>query len=176
MTWGSLCRREPLLRALADACHTLAWREVCRRARQLTDNGREYDMAIDHLAKVWAAGPAGPVHRRGHGSGDINKGTPMSEGRDASGRFAVGCKGGPGNPALQRLAKWKEAMSKAVTPSDIKAVVKSLIREAKAGSVPACGMILDRCCGRVVTDDLAAEINELGNLILELQNEKRRVE
>ena len=68
MTWGSLCRKEPQLRALADTCHSLPWGEVCARARRLVDNNKEYDVVLDRLAKVWASAGV-QVHRHGRSSG-----------------------------------------------------------------------------------------------------------
>jgi hypothetical protein len=106
--------------------------------------------------------------------GSNNERAKMSKDqRDGHGRFLPGCKGGPGNPNLRKLAVWKEALVRAISAKDIREIVRALLKEAKNGSIPAAVEILNRTIGKAAPDDLAAEITELGNMILELQQHER---
>ncbi len=74
---------------------------------------------------------------------------PSPNGRTATGRFANGNPGGPGNPHGRRVADLRAALLDAVTPEDIHAVAKALVARAKAGEVPAIRELLDRLMGKV---------------------------
>ena len=69
-------------------------------------------------------------------------------GRTPTGRFAVGNRGGPGNPFIRRVTKLRSALLKAVTTEDIAEVVQMLIDKAKAGDVAAARELLDRTIGK----------------------------
>jgi len=69
-------------------------------------------------------------------------------GRDRRGRFAAGNPGGPGNPHARTAAAWRWELFEAVTPADVRAVVRTLVRRAKASEPWAVREILDRCLGR----------------------------
>lgn len=73
-----------------------------------------------------------------------------ANGRDAAGRFTSGCKGGPGNPHMARVARLRQAMFDAVTDADLKAIVKVLVQQAKAGDVVSAKEVLDRLLGKPV--------------------------
>jgi len=73
-------------------------------------------------------------------------------GRTATGHFAKGNAGGPGNPHAKRVAALREALLAAVTEADIVAVAKVLVARAKAGEVPAIRELLDRLLGKVTAD------------------------
>ncbi len=85
--------------------------------------------------------------------------------RDASGRFARGNAGGPGNPYAKQVGSLRSAMIEAVTPSDLKAVTRKLIVLAKSGNVPAIREILDRTLGKPVQADLIERIEELERVV-----------
>lgn len=68
-------------------------------------------------------------------------------GRDAAGRYTRGNPGGPGNPMAAKVAALRKALFAAVRPSDLKAVVKRLVDEAKGGDVQAARVLLDRLLG-----------------------------
>ena len=74
--------------------------------------------------------------------------TPSPNGRTASGRFAKGNPGGPGNPHSRRVAALREALLESVTESDIRAVSKALVSKAKGGDIPAVRELLDRLLGK----------------------------
>ena len=69
-------------------------------------------------------------------------------GRDARGRFTAGNPGGPGNPHAGAVAAWREALLLTVSPADLKAVIRALLKHAKAGEPWAVKELLDRCLGR----------------------------
>ena len=82
-------------------------------------------------------------------------------GRDTGGRFAQGNPGGPGNPHARKVGQLRSAMLQAVTQTDMKAIVKKLVDEAKAGSVPAAREVIDRCIGKPTEADLLERIERL---------------
>ena len=79
--------------------------------------------------------------------------TPSRNGRTASGQFAEGNPGGPGNPHGRRVADLRAALLDAVTEADIRAVAKALVARAKSGEVPAIRELLDRLVGRPLPVD-----------------------
>ena len=82
-------------------------------------------------------------------------------GRDATGRFALGNEGGPGNPQASQVAKLRSAMLAAVGDDDITSIVAKLVELAKEGSIPAAKEVLDRCLGKSHEADLLARIERL---------------
>ena len=77
-----------------------------------------------------------------------------SNGRAASGRFAKGNPGGPGNPHARRAARLRSALYKAVTPDDLRDVIQALLSAAKGGDVSAAKELMQRLLGmtRIVPD------------------------
>lgn len=77
-----------------------------------------------------------------------------------TGRFLKGHCGGPGNPNIARLAEYRKAMREAVTPGQLRAVLRKLLSKAQGGDVLAAKILLDRTLGKVTaapaTGDLAA--------------------
>jgi len=80
--------------------------------------------------------------------------TNGSNGRGPDGRFLPGNSGGPGNPFAKRTAELRSALVSAVTPADIKAVAKSLIKLAKGGDVAAARLLLDKVIGQSIDVNL----------------------
>jgi hypothetical protein len=74
--------------------------------------------------------------------------SPSPNGRTASGRFAKGNPGGPGNPHSRRVSALREALLASVTAADIRAVARALVSKAKGGDVPAVRELLDRLLGK----------------------------
>ena len=68
-------------------------------------------------------------------------------GRDKQGRFAVGNKGGPGNPYARRVAQMRRAMLNAVSDEDLNEIVTNLIEQAKRGDPQAIKILFDRLFG-----------------------------
>src|SRR5258708_1902996 len=109
------------------------------------------------------AAAAGPGWHRGDGQGDGSREpsmkTPPSPtdpngGRDLHGRFAPGNRAAVGNPYATRIAKLRSALLGAVTDDDVRKVIKALVKEAKAGNIPAVKELFDRTLGKPVEADL----------------------
>jgi hypothetical protein len=72
-----------------------------------------------------------------------------AEGRDAqTGRFTRGWKGGPGNPFAHAVAARRQALLDAISPGDLAAVAKALLRQALAGDAAAAKVLLAYTVGR----------------------------
>jgi hypothetical protein len=69
-------------------------------------------------------------------------------GRDRRGRFLPGHQGGPGNPFARRSAAIRTAFLEAISPQDIRAIVRTLVAKAKAGDLVAAKLILLWAIGR----------------------------
>jgi len=83
-------------------------------------------------------------------------------GRDQSGHFTLGNRGGPGNPYARRVAQLRSTLLATVTDDDIKAIVAKLIEQAKTGELAAAKLLLDRCLGRELepVDPDALDVHE----------------
>lgn len=68
--------------------------------------------------------------------------------RDASGRFAAGNPGGPGNPYARQVAQLRAVILDAVTEDDLKAIVAGLIERAKDGDLAAAQELFNRLLGK----------------------------
>lgn len=84
-----------------------------------------------------------------------------ASGRSPAGRFGPGNPGGPGNPHAKQVASLRTAMLDAVTPAEIKALMKVLMTQAKGGDVRAIREIFDRTLGKAEGLDLLAKVAEL---------------
>ncbi len=78
-----------------------------------------------------------------------------------TGRFLVGNPGGPGNPHAARVAKLRSALLRAVTERELRAVVKALVEQARAGNIAAARELLDRVLGKPVEADLLERLEAL---------------
>ncbi len=87
--------------------------------------------------------------------------TTGDNGRSPKGTFLPGNKAARGNPHARRVARLRSALLKAVTPADIRRIVKSLIEAAAAGDTAAAKIVLDRTLGRPDAIDLLSRIEEL---------------
>jgi len=94
-------------------------------------------------------------------------------GRDAQGRFAAGNKLGKGNPFAARVAKLRSELLKAVTPADIRGVVRKLITQAKSGDLPAIKELLDRVLGKPLETDVFDKLENLERLVDEFTAENQ---
>lgn len=92
---------------------------------------------------------------------------PFGDGRDASGRFAKGNPGGPGNPLAGRLSKLRAALVEAVTEDDIKQIAETLVGLAKDGDMAATKELLLRTLGRPVEADLIERLERVEHLLEE---------
>jgi hypothetical protein len=83
-----------------------------------------------------------PVERNGHPS--VNG---LQE--PTTGRFAIGNRGGPGNPRAGQVEKYRAAIFAAVSEDDVARVIRALVKAAIGGDVAAAKVVLDRCLGKV---------------------------
>jgi len=81
-----------------------------------------------------------------------------NNGRDKSGKFTVGNKGGPGNPHSRQVAAFRSVLMRAFTQEDMEAVAQMLIRKSRAGDMAATKELLDRVMGKA-TQPIDADIN-----------------
>ena len=70
--------------------------------------------------------------------------------RLANGRFIPGCKPGPGNPFADKVAKYRSALTRAVTPAQFLRIARKMAELAEAGDTDAAKIVLDRLLGRPV--------------------------
>jgi hypothetical protein len=71
-----------------------------------------------------------------------------SNGRTASGKFAPGNKGGPGNPHAKRVAEIRGQLLEAATPARMKKVINALLTQAESGDMAAIKEVFDRLIGK----------------------------
>ena len=94
-----------------------------------------------------------------------SRSTAEDNGRRGNGRFAAGNQFGKGNPHAQRVAKLRSTLLKAVTQTDMRAMIKRMVDEAKNGDVQACKLVLSYAIGRppetIDPDELEAKAWEL---------------
>ena len=83
------------------------------------------------------------------------------DGRDASGRFAPGNKGGPGNPFARKVGQLRAALLETVTEDDMRAVAAKLVQMARGGNLPAIRELLERTLGKPVEADFMERLDEL---------------
>jgi hypothetical protein len=96
----------------------------------------------------------------------VNPPQAPSEGHDASGQFAKGNAGGPGNPYPRRVAALRRALLDSVTEDDMSAIAKAVIEEAKTGNVAAAKLIFQYVLGKpdsAANFDLPAPIENSAN-------------
>lgn len=69
-------------------------------------------------------------------------------GRGAAGRFAVGNRGGPGNPHARRVAALRQAFLAAATPEKLRQLADKVFEQALAGDLAAAKLFLSYNLGR----------------------------
>lgn len=95
-------------------------------------------------------------------------------GRTARGTFAKGNAGGPGNPHAKRVARLRSALMRAVTPDDIKGIVRKLIDMARAGDVAAAREVLQRVLGPPVPLSFEERLARIESALGDEANELRQ--
>ena len=84
------------------------------------------------------------------------------EGRDGLGRFLPGVSGNTnGNPNLQRVHEFRNAILSATSKEDLLEVWAVLIEHAKAGEKWAVCELLDRCVGKEVAALILQQNNSM---------------
>jgi hypothetical protein len=74
--------------------------------------------------------------------------TATAGGRDGSGRFAAGNKGGPGNPFARQTAAARKAIADAVTPEQLAAIAAVMVKKALEGDVAAAKLVFGYAAGK----------------------------
>ncbi|HEY1859535.1 MAG TPA: hypothetical protein VGG61_04230 [Gemmataceae bacterium] len=69
-------------------------------------------------------------------------------GREASGRFAKGNTGGPGNPFARKTAALRRAFCEAVTEDDVRSLAQQLLVKAREGDLAAVKVLFAYAIGR----------------------------
>jgi hypothetical protein len=95
-----------------------------------------------------------------------------SNGKGAAGRFVKGNPGGPGNPYARHVAELRSALFNAVAPDDLRAVVASLLIQAKQGDVASIKELLQRLLGPPEAVDLIERMDALEQKIEQLAEHK----
>lgn len=72
-----------------------------------------------------------------------------NNGRDGSGRFAPGNRGGPGNPHARAVGAMRAAFLRATTEDDIQQIAQTLVVKAKGGDLAAARLLLGYVIGRM---------------------------
>lgn len=87
---------------------------------------------------------------------------PAASGRDDRGRFAAGNKGGPGNPFARKVAGLRSAVLDALSPDDLKEIIRRMIEAAKEGDVAAARIVLAYTVGKpaATVDPDAVDVGE----------------
>jgi hypothetical protein len=91
----------------------------------------------------------------------MNDSDNNSDGRDGSGRFAAGNKGGPGNPFARKVGQLRSALLETVTEDDMRAIAAKLVAMARGGNLPAIRELIERTLGRPVEADLLERLEQL---------------
>ena len=92
--------------------------------------------------------------------------------RGKDGRFLPGNPGGPGNPEAARVARLRAAVLEAVTPAQMRRLMKALIEKAINGDVAAARLVLERCIGTPLPVDVLERLSLLETILGEKQNAK----
>jgi len=95
-------------------------------------------------------------------------------GRDALGKFARGNKCARGNPFAKRVAALRAALLQAITPADVRAIIRKLIKQAKTGDLAAAKEVFDRAVGRPVELDFLEKIENLERALDEITGPIKR--
>ena len=73
---------------------------------------------------------------------------PVTNGRTAEGRFAVGNAGGTGNPLAKRMYRMRAELLAAVAPETIRAAAQKLGEQAAEGDIAAMKLLFEYVVGR----------------------------
>jgi hypothetical protein len=137
--------------------------EPTKRKRAAASRSRSTTSLAPSCAEPLAAeSPPSPNGSIGHGAAPpLSPADPHTPERTEGGRFALGNKGGPGNPYAARVGRWRAIMTEAVTDDDMRAVVAALVAAAKRGESWAVREVFDRTVGKPVEADLVARLEQL---------------
>jgi hypothetical protein len=81
--------------------------------------------------------------------------------RGPGGKFAPGNKAAKGNPFARKAAQLRSALFRAVSATDLRAIVKSLVADAKTGDTTAAKLVLAYTLGDPQPADLISRLENL---------------
>jgi cobalamin biosynthesis protein CobD/CbiB len=87
--------------------------------------------------------------------------------------FLKGGPGGPGRPPKAAEDRLLDLVKSAVTPSELRAVMRTLAQKAKDGDVPAARLLLSYLIGLPTDTSTAERLSALENLAHELSNARQ---
>ena len=88
-------------------------------------------------------------------------GDPNDGKRRPDGKFAKGCKPGPGNPEARKTAAYRRAIFEAVSIKDVQDVMRAMLENAKGGDVQAAKVVFERIMGAPEALDVAEKLKLL---------------
>ena len=89
-------------------------------------------------------------------------------GHDEQGRFTRGNSCARGNPFAKKVARLRSALLQAITPADVRAIIKKVIKRARGGDLAAAKEVFDRAVGRPVELDFLEKIENLERILDEI--------
>lgn len=87
--------------------------------------------------------------------------TTGTTGRNAKGQFVKGNRESKGRRVGATVDKLRRALLTAVKESDVKAIVRELVTQAKGGNIAAAKVIFERTLGQPVQTDLIERLEAL---------------
>jgi len=101
------------------------------------------------------------IRKKTHDTSPSTNGVNGGNSRGTNGRFLPGNPGGPGNPHVHRVAELRSTFFEVVTKQELRAVIRALLKKAKAGDIIAARELLDRCLGKPQqTVDIDLEVDD----------------
>ena len=100
--------------------------------------------------------------------------TTASYGKDEQGRFVKGNKCAKGNPFAKKVAQLRAALLSAITPADVRAIIKKLVKQARSGDLAAAKEVFDRAVGRPVELDFLEKLENLERMLDEITGPTKR--
>jgi hypothetical protein len=89
--------------------------------------------------------------------------TTGDSGRDKAGKFLAGNTAGKGNPFARRVAQLRALIVEEVSDDDLRAIVRKLIEQAKAGDMAAAREIFTRAIGKAPEPDNGMDPDRIAN-------------
>jgi hypothetical protein len=101
-----------------------------------------------------------------------------TNGRTTKGTFAPGNKLAKGYPHARRANRLRAELYRVVNVEEFRAIVKAIVKEAKAGDVTAAREIIERLLGKPENVDVMARLEEMESMLrdaIAAQNAPRAV-
>ena len=96
---------------------------------------------------------------------------PSLSSRDGAGRFGPGNRVGKGNPHAKRVAALRSALLEAVSEDDMRAVIATIVEQAKQGDVMAARVLFERVLGKPTEADFVERLERIEAFLSEREVE-----